>query len=113
MDLFNTELFDGHAQIARIRPDGSGLEQWTFDEFVNWFPHISPDGRWATYISFPPGTAGHPPNVWIDVKIVALDAWSSATTVAHLLGGQGTLNTNSWAPDSSTFAYVSYPSVSD
>ena len=106
---FNTELFDGHAQIARIRPDGSGLEQLTFDEYVNWFPHISPDGKWATYISFPPGTAGHPPNVWIDVKCVALDDWQSVTTVDHLLGGQGTLNTNSWAPDSSAFAYVSYP----
>ena len=106
---FNTELFDGHAQIARIRPDGSGLEQLTFDEYVNWFPHISPNGRWATYISFPPGTQGHPENVWVDAKIVALDDWSSATTVAHLFGGQGTLNTPSWAPDSSAFAYVSYP----
>jgi TolB protein len=106
---FNTELFDGHAQIARIRPDGRGLEQLTFDQYVNWFPHISPDGKWATYISFPPGTLGHPPNVWTDVKFVALDDWRSARTVAHLLGGQGTLNTNSWAPDSSAFAYVSYP----
>jgi Tol biopolymer transport system component len=106
---FNTELLDGHAQIARIRPDGSGLEQLTSDEYANWFPHISPDGRWAAYVSFPPGTAGHPPNVGIDVKVVALDDWSSAKPVAHLCGGQGTLNTNSWAPDSSAFAYVSYP----
>jgi Tol biopolymer transport system component len=66
----------GPEVVARLAAgaDGSGLEQLTFDEFVNWFPHISPDGRWATYISFPPGTAGHPPNVRIDVKIVALDA---------------------------------------
>ena len=106
---FNTERFDGHGQIARIRPDGSGLEQLTFDENVNWFPHISPDGRWATYIAFPPGTEGHPPNVWVDIKLVALDDWSAATTVDHLFGGQGTSNTNGWAPDSSAFAYVSYP----
>ncbi|MFD0971269.1 TolB family protein [Plantactinospora endophytica] len=106
---FNTELFDGHAQIARIRPDGSGLERLTFDDHVNWFPHISPDGRWATYLAFSPGTEGHPSNVWVDVKVVALDDWSSATTAARLFGGQGTLNTPSWAPDSSAFAYVSYP----
>jgi TolB protein len=106
---FNTEICDGHAQIARIRPDGSDLEQLTFDECVNWFPHISPDGRWATYIAFPPGTQGHPPNVWVDLKIVELDDWSSAAPVVHLFGGQGTLNTPSWAPDSSAFAYVSYP----
>jgi TolB protein len=106
---FNTELFDGHAQIARIRPDGSGLERLTFDDDVNWFPHLSPDGRWATYLAFPPGTVGHPSNVWVDVRVVALDDWSSATTVTQVFGGQGTMNTPSWAPDSSAFAYVSFP----
>ena len=34
---------EGHAQIARLRPDGTQLQQLTFDERVNWFPHISPD----------------------------------------------------------------------
>ncbi len=106
---FNTELFDGHSQIARIRPDGSGLEQLTFDDCVNWFPHLSPDGRWAVYIAYPPGTQGHPSDVWVDVRIVAPDDWSAATTTVHVFGGQGTLNTPSWAPDSSAFAYVSYP----
>jgi hypothetical protein len=57
---FNTEQFDGHAQIARIRPDGRGVQQLTFDDHVNWLPHLSPDGRWATYLAFPPGTPGHP-----------------------------------------------------
>ncbi|GAA0549613.1 hypothetical protein GCM10010172_34580 [Paractinoplanes ferrugineus] len=108
---FNTEMFDGHAQIARIRPDGSGLEQLTFDDEVNWFPHLSPDGRWATYIAFPAGTRGHPPNVRIDVRIVALDDWSAARTVATVAGGQGSLDTNSWSADSSAFAFVSYPAA--
>lgn len=106
---FNTELFDGHAQIARMRQDGSEIGQLTFDENVNWFPHISPNGLWATYLSFLPGTQGHPENVWVDVKVVARDDWSWATTVAHIFGGQGTMNTPNWAPDSSAFAYVSYP----
>jgi TolB protein len=106
---FNTEQFDGHAQIARMRPDGSGVQQLTFDENVNWFPHISPDGRRAVYIAFPPGTEGHPEDVWVDLKVVELPDWGSARTVAHLFGGQGTINVNSWAPDSSAFAYVSYP----
>lgn len=108
---FNTELFDGHAQIARIRPDGSGVEQLTFDDCVNWFPHISPDGRWATYIAFPPGTQGHPADVRVDVKVVSLGDWSTALTAARLLGGQGTLNTPSWAPDGTAFAYVAYPAA--
>ena len=29
-------------------------------------------------------------------------------TVVHLTGGQGTINVNSWAPDSRRFAYVAY-----
>ena len=31
--------------------------------------------------------------------------------LVHLLGGQGTINVNGWAPDSEWFAYVAYPAV--
>jgi TolB protein len=109
---FNTEEFDGHAQIARMRRDGSGIEQLTVDENVNWFPHISPDGEWAAYIAFPPGTEGHPENVWVDVKLVRLPEWQNPTVVAHVFGGQGTINVNSWSPDSRAFAFVDYPTES-
>ncbi len=36
-----------------MKPDGSGREQLTFDEYRNWFPHISPDGKWIAFLSFP------------------------------------------------------------
>ena len=107
---FNTEAFSPrHAQIARIRPDGSGLEQLTFDERVNWFPHLAPDGRHAVYLSFPPGTQGHPPDLDVELRLVEDDDWRSARTVVALPGGQGTINVNSWSPDSTRFAYVTYP----
>jgi len=109
---FNTEAFgstSGHAQIARMSVDGSDVEQLTFDENVNWFPHISPDGRSAVYIAFPPGTQGHPENKWVEVKLVSDGRWLKPRTVERLFGGQGTVNVNSWAPDSQRFAYVSYP----
>ena len=35
----------GRMQIWRMPPDGSEQEQVTDDEFNNWFPHISPDGK--------------------------------------------------------------------
>jgi hypothetical protein len=44
----------GLMRIWRMRPDGSGQEQITHDGFNNWFPHISPDGKWIVYIAFPP-----------------------------------------------------------
>jgi len=108
----NTELFsdaDGHAQIARLRPDGIDLQQLTFDERVNWFPHISPDGEQILFVSFPPGTLGHPPNVPVELKLVRDGNWQALETLVQTFGGQGTCNVNSWAPDSTRFAYVAYP----
>jgi Tol biopolymer transport system component len=106
---FNTERFSGHAQIARIRPDGSGMEQLTDDSRVNWFPHLSPDGGRAVYLSFPPGTTGHPADLPVQLKLVDGSEWRSARTIADLPGGQGTINVNSWSPDGSRFAFVDYP----
>jgi len=108
----NTENFSakpGHAQIARMRPDGTGIEQLTFDERVNWFPHLAPTGERAVYLSFPEGTLGHPANLPVELKLVKGEDWQNATTTVQLFGGQGTINVNSWSPDGTRFAYVSYP----
>ena len=98
----------GHAQCFRMRPDGSGIEQLTFDDRVNWFPHISPDNRSIIFISYPPGTTGHPPNKDVILRFMQADGGGQRDIVAFL-GGQGTINVNSWAPDSKRFAYVAYP----
>ena len=108
----NTEQFSetpGHAQIARMHRDRSQLEQLTFDDRVNWFPHPSPTGRDAVYISFPPGTQGHPADLEVELRLVRNGHWRHPETVATVFGGQGTINVNSWAPDGSRFAYVDYP----
>ncbi len=105
---FNTESFSGHAQIARMRPDGSDAERLSHSDTVDWFPHLSGDGAQAVYLSYPPGTKGHPADLWVELKLVT-DDWAQARTVARLFGGQGTINVNSWSPDSRSFAYVSYP----
>lgn len=109
---FNTERFSaepGHAQIARIQPDGTDMQQLTFDDRVNWFPHLSPDGSRAVYLSYPPGTIGHPADLRVQLRLVRQDEWDAATVVAELPGGQGTINVNSWSPDGTGFAYVDYP----
>ena len=41
--------------------------------------------------------------------LVRDEHWSEAKSVARLFGGQGTINVNSWSPDSSRYAYVTYP----
>nr|WP_043466735.1 PD40 domain-containing protein [Arthrobacter sp. 131MFCol6.1] len=115
---FNTEAFtssSGHAQLARLRtsdggaPDQPALEQLLTSDTVDWFPHLSPDGRWASYIRFPRGTVGHPADLAVDVVLVSTGDWTTPVHCWPLFGGQGTLNVNSWSPDSTRFAYVAYP----
>jgi Tol biopolymer transport system component len=98
----------GHAQIFRMRPDGSGAEQLSHDERVNWFPHLSPDGGSVVFISFPPGTEGHPADRACIIRHCG-PAGEDQRDLVHLDGGQGTINVNSWSPDSRSFAYVDYP----
>ena len=78
-------------------------------ETVDWFPHLSPDGLRASYLRFPAGTLGHPADLPVGVVVLSLDDWSTPLHTWTLSGGQGTLNVNSWSPDSSHLAYVAYP----
>ncbi len=109
---FNSELAasrPGHAQIFRMNAaDGSGLEQLTFDSFVNWFPHLSPDGRQVVFLSYPRGTTGHPPDKDVLLRLMTPEG-DNQRVLASFFGGQGTINVNSWAPDSRRLAYVAYP----
>lgn len=80
---FNSEhgsVTPGHAQLFRMRPDGSELTRLTSDERVNWFPHLSPDGRHVLYISFPPGTEGHPADREVIVRLMEPDGAAPATS---------------------------------
>ena len=97
----------GHAQIFRMPSSGGHPTQLTFDERVNWFPHISPSGCKLVYISFPPGTLGHPENKDVILRELFFDG--GFRDLVRLPGGQGTINVNSWSPDSKRIAYVAYP----
>jgi Tol biopolymer transport system component len=110
--LYNTEEFTdapGHAQLARVAGTGGASERLVTSETVDWFPHLSPDGRWGSYLAFPGGTLGHPADLDVVVHVVASDDWGSSRQRYPLRGGQGTINVNSWAPDSRQFAFVAYP----
>ena len=108
---FNSEYgsdVPGHAQVCRMRPDGSEITRLTDDERVNWFPHPSPNGELILYLSFPPGTLGHPANKDVILRLMRPDG-SEQRDLRSFFGGQGTTNVNGWSPDSRRFAYVGYP----
>jgi TolB protein len=109
---FNTEEFasrPGHAQLARMPSEGGRIERLVDSESVDWFPHLSPNGELANYISFPPGTLGHPADLDVEVRVIRTTNWRDIVWQFPLFGGQGTINVNSWSPDSRRFAFVTYP----
>jgi Tol biopolymer transport system component len=99
-------------QIWRMRADGSEQEQVTHDDFNNWFPHISPDGKWMAFLSYDKTVTGHPENKDVVLRLTALSDGkideSNIIILANLFGGQGTINVPSWSPDSKQVAFVSY-----
>jgi Tol biopolymer transport system component len=97
----------GHAQIWVMAADGAGQRQLFEDDCVNWFPHPSPDGQHLVYLAYPPGTLGHPPDLPVALVLCSPDG-SNRRRVRAFIGGQGTINVPSWAPDGSAFAYVRY-----
>ena len=77
---FNSELVarqPGHAQIFRMRTDGTGIEQLTFDERVNRFPYCLPNGKLVGYLSCPEDTTGHPPAKDLLFRLISRQAASN------------------------------------
>lgn len=101
----------GLMQAFRMRKDGSEQTQLTFDKNYNtWFPHISPDKSKIVMISYYKGDlwpGDHIPNRMVDLRMMNSDG-SNLQTLMTIFGGQGTINVNSWSPDSKKFAFVSY-----
>lgn len=97
---------------GREKPQDSQAELVVGGERADWFPHPSPDGKWMVYLSYPEGTPGHPANKPVELRIIRLDAGVPIRQTPNVLetftGGQGTINVNSWSPDSKAFAYVRY-----
>ncbi|WP_375447616.1 TolB family protein [uncultured Fibrella sp.] len=103
----------GLMQLWRMKPDGSEQEQITNDEFNNWFPHISPDGKQMVFLSFGQDVKpdDHPFYKHVYLRQLPIEngnlAKTKPRTIAYLYGGQGTINTPSWSPDSKKVAFIS------
>ena len=101
----------GLMQVWRMKADGSEQTQMTFDKTRNaWFPHVSPDGKQVIYITYHVGDLEpdqHLANKNVELWLMPSEG-GTPKLMAKLFGGQGTINTNSWSPDSRHVAFVSY-----
>lgn len=106
--IWYNENKTGTMQLWRMKTDGSGNEQITFDEYNNWFAHVSPDGKWIAFISFPTtiDPDDHPFYKRVMLRLMPVNG-GAPKAIAYLYGGQGTINTPSWSPDSKQIAFVS------
>ncbi|WP_217349973.1 TolB family protein [Muriicola soli] len=106
--IYYNSYRSGSMELWRMNADGRNKVQLTDDIYSNWFPHPSPDGKYLVFLTYleDQGQA-HPP-----LKLVALRLYNlqnkQITSLCTFIGGQGTLNVPSWAPDSEKFAFVSY-----
>jgi TolB protein len=106
--IYFNSVRTGTMQIWRMRPDGSDPEQVTFDEYNDWFPHISPDGKWIVFISFPTDMDPWTHPFYRQCYIRLMPATGGVPkTIGYIYGGQGSMNTPGWSPDSKRIAFVS------
>ncbi|GAB3224556.1 TolB family protein [Spirosoma arcticum] len=103
----------GTMQIWRMKADGSDQQQITNDEYNNWFPHISPDGNQMVILSFTKDVTStdHPFYKQVYLRLLPINNGDPVRTtpkvIAYIYGGQGTINTPSWSPDSKQIAFIS------
>jgi hypothetical protein len=95
--------------VPSENPSPDKIERLISTRTVDWFPHLAPNGRLAVYLQYPAGTVSHPADRDVELVLVDTAEWSAPLARVPVFGGQGTINVNSWSPDSTRFAFVSYP----
>ena len=106
--IYFNSVRSGTMQLWRMNTDGTNQTQLTSDEYNNWFPHVSPDGKWIAFLSFMKDIKpdDHPFYKQVYLRLMPVSG-GQPKVIVYLYGGQGSINTPSWSPDSKRLAFVS------
>ena len=106
--IYFNSVRSGTMQLWRMKADGSEQTQITSDGYNNWFPHISPDAKWIVFLSFMSDVNAddHPFYKHVYIRMMPAKG-GDPKVIAYLYGGQGSINTPSWSPDSRKISFVS------
>lgn len=106
--IFFNSVRTGKMKLWRMEADGKNQTQITFDDYNDWFPHVSPDKKWIVFLSFPKDIDpnDHP---FYKRCLIRLMPYAGGTPkiIGYIYGGQGSINVPSWSPDSKFIAFVS------
>ena len=101
----------GRMQVWKMKANGKQQTQMTFDKDMNsWFPHISPDNKKVVYIAYHDyevAPDSHIADLNVQLRMIPAEG-GQPEVLLDFFGGQGSINVNSWSPDSKQFAFVSY-----
>jgi TolB protein len=100
----------GTMEIWRMLFNGRAERQVTRDGLQDWFPHVSPDGRWVAFLSYERDVEpdDHPFYKQVYIRLLPVGGSAEPRIIAYVYGGQGTINVPSWSPDSQRLAFISY-----
>lgn len=111
--IYFNSVRTGRMECWRMDANGANQIRLTDNGRNNWFPHISPDDSVIAYISYDPkevAPGDHPADKHVEIRKMNPDG-TGDECVIKFFGGQGSLNVNSWMPDSRHLAFVRYEIV--